>query len=204
MKDTPTSHLETLAEIRQLMERSSRFISLSGLSGVFAGCYALVGVYIAHYYYMGKELVMEETLQSPHFLFFFMDAAIVLLLAVGTGIFLTTRKAKKDGRSIFDATAQKLLINLCIPLFIGGVFCLALIYHRTFGYLAPAMLLFYGLSLVNASKYSRDDIRYLGFLEIALGLLSSFFIGYGFLFWSIGFGVLHIVYGTYMYVKYER
>lgn len=212
MKEANRSPIETLAEIRQLMERSSRFISLSGLSGVFAGVYALAGAYVAYHYLhlssdqsnLSKYLDESHSLRTDFVLFFIMDAAIVLVLAVGTGIFFTTRAARKDGNSIFDATAIKLLINLCIPLTIGGVFCLAFIYHGTYGFIAPAMLIFYGLSLVNASKYSREDIRYLGFMEILLGLISSFLIGYGFLFWSLGFGVLHIVYGTYMYLKYGK
>jgi len=211
MNDLHSSPHEALADIRNLMQRSSRFISLSGLSGVFAGIYALAGAYIAYHFLhldaqgstAGKYLNVNRSLQTDFIWFFILDASIVLFLAISTGIFFTTRKARKDGNSIFDATAIKLVMNLCIPLFVGGVFCLALINNRSYGYIAPAMLLFYGLALVNASKYSREDIRYLGFMEILLGLVSAFLIGYGFLFWCIGFGILHIVYGTYMYLKYE-
>ena len=45
---TKEEQLQNLAEIRSLMERSSRFISLSGLSGVGAGVCALVGSAAAH------------------------------------------------------------------------------------------------------------------------------------------------------------
>jgi hypothetical protein len=211
MKQDKTSPLETLTEIRQLMERSSRFISLSGLSGVFAGLYALVGAYAAYRYlgleglgyYSGQRVV--SSFRSAETLGFLMaDAAIVLVLAIGTGIFLTTRKAKQDGNSIFDATAKKLIINLAIPLIAGGIFCIALNFHGAFIFVAPAMLIFYGLALVHASKYTRNDIRTLGFAEVLLGLIASFVVGYGLLFWVLGFGVLHIVYGTYMYFKYEK
>lgn len=211
MKQTKSTPLETLTEIRQLMERSSRFISLSGLSGVFAGLYALAGAYAAYDYldlsgigyYSGRHLT--DSMSHPSTLRFLLaDAIIVLTLAIGTGIFLTTRKAKKDGNSIFDATAKKLVINLSIPLFVGGIFCIALNYHSAFIFVAPATLLFYGLALVHASKYTRNDIRTLGLAEILLGLISSFVVGYGLLFWVLGFGVLHIVYGTYMYFKYEK
>src|ERR1700744_2877545 len=45
--DTPATSLEALKDIRQIMERSGRFISLSGWSGVAAGCWALAGAAIA-------------------------------------------------------------------------------------------------------------------------------------------------------------
>lgn len=212
MKQNKQSPLQTLTEIRQLMERSSRFISLSGLSGVFAGLYALAGAYAAYDYlgltgagyFSGRQLVDRPLHDSGTITFLALDAALILTLAIGTGIFLTTRKARKDGNSIFDATAKKLLINLFIPVVAGGIFCLALYFHGTFIFVAPAMLVFYGLGLVHASKYTRNDIRTLGIAEIILGLISSFIVGYGLLFWALGFGVLHIIYGSYMYFKYER
>ena len=207
-----SSPLETLSEIRQIMERSSRFISLSGMSGVFAGLYALAGAYVAYDYlnlvdlgyFSGQRIVEESQRQNGTMIFLMADALVVLVLAVGTGIILTTRKARRDGNSILDNAAKKLLVNLAIPLVAGGVFCIALQYHGAVIYVAPVMLIFYGLALINASKYTRSDIRGLGFIEIALGLLSSFFVGYGLLFWAFGFGVMHILYGTYMYYKYER
>ena len=203
MSEKYTSPEETLTEIRYLMERSSRFISLSGLSGVLAGVYALVGALAAYYYlYLDPRAQTSEGANTVSFVF--ADAAIVLVLAVGTGIFLTTRKAKKDGSSLFDAAAKRLIINLCIPLIAGGVFCLGLVSHGDWLFVAPAMLMFYGLSLINASKYTRDDVRSLGLAELVLGMVSLLALDYGLLFWALGFGVLHIAYGTYMYLKYEK
>lgn len=204
--------LETLSEIRSLMERSSRFISLSGLSGVFAGIYAIVGATVA-YYKLNIDLnnTIDRTyifdnqgLKTDFLTFAIVDAGLVLGLALITGIYLTTRSAKKNNQNIWDKSAQRLLINILIPLAVGGVFCLALMYHELYALLAPAMLIFYGLALINASKYTLGDVRYLGVCEVILGLVSSFFIGYGLLFWTLGFGVMHIVYGIVMYFKYEK
>ena len=204
MVEKYTSPEETLTEIKHLMERSSRFISLSGLSGVMAGVYAIAGALAAYYFVYGGDNAGRGEYQENNITFLLADAALVLILAVATGIFLTTRKAHKDGNSLLDAAAKKLIINLCIPLFTGGVFCLALIYHSNWFYVVPSMLVFYGLALVHASKYTRDDVRSLGVSEIALGLISLFVVGYGLVFWTLGFGVLHIIYGTYMYYKYEK
>jgi len=204
MDEKYTSPEETLSEIKHLMERSSRFISLSGFSGILAGIYALLGALAAYYFLNSTGISPGYGPSNDLLIFLFADAFIVLILAVGTGILLTTRKAKADGNSLLDAAAKKLIVNLCIPLITGGLFCLALIYHGNTFYVAPAMLVFYGLSLVNASKYTREDVRSLGLAEVVLGLISLFIVGHGLLFWALGFGVLHILYGAYMYFKYEK
>ena len=104
---------------------------------------------------------------------------------------------------MWDATSRRLLTSFAIPLIAGGIFCLAMLFHGMFVFIAPATLIFYGLALVNASKYTFTDVQYLGYLEILLGLISLFFLGWGLLFWTIGFGVLHIVYGLVMHRKYK-
>ncbi|HMC96443.1 MAG TPA: hypothetical protein VKG92_02220, partial [Flavobacteriales bacterium] len=103
-----------------------------------------------------------------------------------------------------DAAAQRLLVNMFIPLGGGGMFCLALLYYGLPGLVPPATLVFYGLALLNASKYTLDEVRWLGISELILGLIASFWVGAGLLFWALGFGVLHIFYGALMYLRYER
>lgn len=195
-----TDYLKDLSEIRSIMERSSCFISLSGMSGVMAGVYALAGAYGAH-------LIVQDYRATPHdqvVQYLMIDAVLVLLLAVGTGFFLTTRRARAQGATVWDASAQRLLINLLIPLVVGGIFTLILVFRGYTDILAPSMLIFYGLALVNASKYTLSDIRYLGFAEIILGLVAAAVSSYSLLFWAVGFGVLHIIYGTLMYFTHER
>ena len=210
--NNPQEQLETLREIRELMAKSSRFLSLSGLSGVFAGLYAMVGAFAAWYFlglgtsgnYYDRVYERGETYNFDVLSFFLVDAMLVLGLSLLTGYLLTRRKARKAGHSMFGATAFRLLINLFLPLAVGGIFCLLLLHHRMVGLVAPSTLIFYGLALLNASKYTLNDIRYLGVAEILLGLIGCYFIGHGLLIWAIGFGVLHIVYGAYMYFKYDR
>lgn len=209
-------HVENLKEIRSIMERSSQFLSLSGLSGVFAGIVALLGalaLYLYQYdfffgrYYSGGVFLQEDLLKGEalrsFYLFTLLTGAIVLIVALGFVVYFTNRNARRKGLPRWNATARRMLINLFIPLAAGGLFCLALLYHGLFYLVAPATLIFYGLALVNASKYTLRDIRYLGLLEIALGLVASIWVGYGLIVWAIGFGLLHIGYGLTMYFKYE-
>jgi uncharacterized membrane protein YgdD (TMEM256/DUF423 family) len=215
---TTSAHdqLKDLKEIRSLMERSSRFIGLSGLSGVAAGVCALVGATVA-YMYLGVQ-PFEYNHQYTYYIeavtstkwgldyraFFVGDALLTAAAAVALGIYFTTRRARKKGQSIWDSSAQRLLFNLGLPLFAGGLFCLALLVHGQLAFVAPATLVFYGLALVNGSKYTLNDVLYLGITEIALGLIAMFMLRFGMEFWVIGFGFLHIFYGLMMYFKYER
>lgn len=217
-------HLSALTEIRDLMNRSARFLSLSGLSGVVAGILALIGAAVAWFWlsevfysfplliegyssqsrYLVPEVNIYSRTTADFIAFFALDAGAVLALSLLSGWFFSRRKAKKQGIEFWGPTAWRVLINLLIPLGAGGLFCLVLLYHGVIGLIAPATLIFYGLALLNASKYTLNDIRYLGVSQIALGLIACFFVGYGLLFWAIGFGVLHIVYGASMWWKYER
>lgn len=205
--------LNHLSEIRSLMERSSRCLSLSGLSGVSAGIIAIIcGLYT--WWYLGDgsfahtvgvtEYFLSLNIFSEKFITVTIIALVTLILAITFAFFFTYNNSKKKGLKIWDSSTKYFLINLFIPLATGGFFCLVLAYHGELYLLASTTLIFYGMALLNASRYTHREIRYLGVSEVFLGLISSLFIGYGILFWLFGFGVLHIVYGIVMYVKYER
>lgn len=199
--------LNALSDIRKIMDRSSRFISLSGLSGVFAGVVALIGAYLAQkeinkFLAEGFSYMLHNDIEIKLTLI----GLSVLVIALAGGLLFTYRQSRKKKLPIWDKTAKNLLVNLAIPLAVGGLFIFALrmVHPGTYGLVAPSCLIFYGLSLINAGKYTYTDIRFLGFCEVALGLISMFYIGYGLYFWAFGFGVLHIFYGALMYFKYER
>ncbi|OXB23157.1 hypothetical protein B0A80_12690 [Flavobacterium tructae] len=201
-------HQEDLAHIRSMMERSSRFISLSGLSGVFAGLSALIGgLYVYQLFkangleYFGGDYGQQYSANLVSELV--LTGLIILAVAFTFGLLFTVRKSKKYDLPIWTSATKNMLFNLTIPLLAGGIFCLALIYHEVYGLIAPATLIFYGLALINAEKYTYSDIKYLGFCELILGFISLFLIGYGLIFWIIGFGILHILYGLIMFKKYK-
>ncbi|MEH6679768.1 MAG: hypothetical protein V7724_04430 [Sediminicola sp.] len=199
-------YLADLKDIKDIMDRSSRFISLSGRSGIAAGIIALVGAYLAYTIVFANQDYMNyhsSVLTGGSLSQLLLIAVGTLVLAVGTGIYFTTQKTKKQKQKIWDHQTKRLLLNLLIPLATGGILCCMLLLKGYVGLVAPLTLIFYGLALVNASKYTLKEVRSLGLLEILLGLLSVQFIGYGLIFWAFGFGMLHIVYGTVMEFKYK-
>jgi uncharacterized membrane protein HdeD (DUF308 family) len=200
--------LDALNDIRKMMDRSARFISLSGLSGVFAGFAALIG---AHFANMKLTEFREAKVSSLHSdisleITLLKIGMIVLFSALAGGVLFTYRKSRSKGLPIWDKAAKNLLVNLALPLIAGGIFIISLLLVHSDSYelIAPSCLIFYGLALINASKYTYSDIRFLGCCEIILGLLALFNTVYSLHLWAAGFGVLHIIYGLVMYFKYER
>lgn len=196
---------EDLKEIRDIMNRASRFISLSGLSGVSTGITALIGVYLAHYFiFRDRDYLVYDSveLDSSHLMHIILIALGTLLVSISMAVFFTSRKTKKQNQAIWDIQTKRLLINLSIPLITGGLLCLMLLLKGFVGILPSLTLIFYGLSLINGSKYTLNEIRNLGIIQIILGLLAFQFIQFSLLFWALGFGVIQIVYGLIIQRKY--
>ncbi|MEZ4722447.1 MAG: hypothetical protein R2813_11300 [Flavobacteriales bacterium] len=207
--------LDALKDIRDLMERSTRFISLSGLAGVFSGLFALAGAAAAWWktnqgpwvfrsedtdFGTGEIIRVDWSVVN----FLIIDALLVFVLSVLTSYYLSRRKAVRKGQPLWGAYSRQMLINLSIPLAAGGIFCVIMFYHGLIAIIAPATLIFYGLALLNAGKHSFEEINYLGISEIIIGLLGLVFKGQGLIFWAAGFGLLHIIYGILMYLRHDR
>lgn len=201
-------YLDDIAEIKNMMSKSSRFMSLSGLSGILAGIYALAGAYVAHRKIVdigyGEENVSRHLIAISDTNYLLFIALAVASLALLTGIILTYAKAKKSGEKMWDVSSRRLLFNFAFPLVVGGLFCLVMIQYEYIKLIAPATLIFYGLACLNASKYTVGDVKFLGITVIIIGLVSTQFIGYGLYFWALGFGICHIIYGSLMYFKNDR
>ena len=212
MKNSSTHPNEDLQAIRDIMERSTRFLSLSGLSGILAGIIALMGAAIAWLFILDSGHVhYDEFVRIPGGgtfsgirLYLALDALLVLGLAVAGAVFFSQRKSRKAGQRLWTNSTRRLVLHLMIPLVAGGIFVLILVLHNSWGLVASAMLIFYGLALVNAGKFTFGEIHYLGLTEIGLGILAGVFPDYGLLLWAIGFGLMHIVYGSVMYYRHER
>jgi hypothetical protein len=208
--NTPQQTLEDLQHIKKMMERSSRFISLSGLSGIAAGVCALVGAWFASQKIncwvkgdcqlsrvidMGGRQLLNEL---------FWIATLTFVTAFSLAFLFTFLRSKKTGTALWGTTTLRLLWNTAVPLMASGIFLLRMLQLGQFDLVAPGCLIFYGLALINGSKYTLGEVKYLGYGMLLLGIINSWFVGYGLHFWAMGFGILHIVYGVVMWNKYER
>jgi hypothetical protein len=217
--------LSALTEMRDLMNKSSRFISMSGLSGVAAGVVGLIGVSLVYWllgdFFLHLPFFVRDILsgtdvgesytldaQSVPVFELIRNILVIALLTLGGALtgawYFTRRKAKKLGLPMWDDTAKRLIINLLIPLVTGGGFALVLLAHGIIGLVPAITLAFYGTALINASKYTLNDIRYLGVIQIMLSFIAAIFYEYSLVIWSVGFGLMHIIYGIVLYIKYEQ
>lgn len=201
-------YIRHLADIRSMMERSSKFLSLSGWAGIMAGIYALAGTLIAWkvFEFQPVEIAQGNDQDNfpaslPNVIFLGM---IILILSVSTAIFLSSKKAQKKGENVWNPIARRLLANMAVPLVAGGLLVLILISKGLVAFIAPFTLLFYGLALYNAGKFTYGEVKTVGLIEISLGLVSLWWIDYALLFWALGFGLVHIIYGIYLHYRYER
>lgn len=219
MNTSNQEHQQDLQHIKTMMERSSRFISLSGLSGIAAGLCALIGAYFANDIISNSSSKSLQKLDNDLYevsnsgsidLAQFMGnkllhiATITFNAALSLSFLFTYLRSKKTNTALWGSTSKRLTFNVMIPMFAGGIYLFKLIENGVFGLIAPGCLIFYGLALVNASKYTLGEVKYLGYLQIILGIVNLWFVGKGLYFWAAGFGLLHIVYGIFMWNKYER
>lgn len=203
---------EDLLAIRNMMERSSKFLSLSGLSGIFAGFCALAGAAVAYFLILDSGQVqydqylrgLGDVSTSAVRMLLAIDALVVLIIASLGAFYFSMRKSRKANQPFWTNSSKRLLGHLFIPLVTGGLFAVLLVARNNMELVASVTLIFYGLSLVNAGKFTFGEIHYLGLTQIVLGILAGIFVNHGLLFWAVGFGLMHIVYGVVMYFRYDR
>lgn len=205
------NYLKDLSEIKNIMNRSTRFMSLSGLTGILAGIYALIGAFFAHTILIKyvntthRDTYNAEMRFMSHLVEVQLQligiALVVAIASIITAYILTKKTSAKEGTTMWNSASKQLLFHFSIPLITGGVFSLITLHLGFYGFVAPITLVFYGLAIVSASNFTFSNVKYLGIAEVILGLIALNMIGYGLYFWAVGFGVFHIIYGTIMYVK---
>jgi hypothetical protein len=197
---------QQIKAIHEMMERSTRFLHISGMAGILAGFIAIVASWIAinsfafepdSYTYNYSE--MGGNLWNIVYL-----GLSTLVVSFGLGLVLARRNAYKKGSPGWNPTARRMLIYFATPLLTGGLVILLFWLKGFVALAAPLSLIFYGLALLHASHFTLTDIRYLGLIELLLGLVALYWIQHSLLIWALGFGMVHIGYGFYIYLRYER
>ena len=199
--------LQELLHIKKMMERSTKFSSVSGMSSVAAGICALLGIWLvvrsiaewkaSHIQDPGAPI---EDLATR----LLVIAVTTFAAALISSFIFVYLRCKKLDIPVLGMSARRVIINMAIPLVMGSLFIFRLATSGDYKLIPPACLIFYGLALINASKYTLDEIRYLGFAELLIGILNLWILGYGLIFWGIGFGLMHIIWGVIIWWKYEK
>lgn len=192
--------INALSEIRDMMAKSSKVLSLSGLSSIVVGIYAVISAIILNY------LLTETNFSQPTKNKIIIIGGIILIInsIITVALFAKFKAKKKNLPYKFDLTTKKMLWHFFLPLIVGGILCLMFVMKGTYGYSSTIMLIFYGLSLINLSGYTYSNTKYLGYAELILGFADFAIESHSLLMWTLGFGVGHIVYGILFYIFCEK
>lgn len=199
--------IEDLKAIRSLMEKSTKFQLLNGLSIVFAGVFALIGALVAYLHISSGSLnsydQINDLLSKDDLSFLLLIAFVTLFLSIGVIIFFSWRKAKRSNLKLVGGPTLRAAYSLAIPLIAGGIFSFIFLMRANLEITIASTLIFYGLGLISASKYTFPEIHYLGILQVVLGLICTYQMNHSLLVWALGFGLCHVIFGIIMYVKYD-
>lgn len=195
------NYLKDISEIKNLMNKSSQFISLSGLSGAFAGIYAIIG---AAYFYITTRSIKISDFETKD-----IDKATIIfilfvILSTLTTIIFTSIRAKSLDEKSWDVKTKNLVQAFFTPILIGLVFVLILYFNNEYNYLLALLLVFYGIGLLNAGFTTNNLVKPLGYIQVTFGLICAIKYDYTFWFFAIGFGIVHLVYGSIVYFKIDK
>lgn len=198
--------INTLNEIKDLMKKSSRFQTISGLSIIIIGIYASI-VSLGAWLLLGDHepyswlpsWSLDLSINTPTRTWVAILCALALVVvSFGTVCIMSYAKTKRQNHQFsFDQTVRRPLLHFFVPAVTGGLLCLAMLLQGHYGLTSSFMLVFYGLALINCSHYTTSSIALLGYGELLLGIIDCFLISHGILFWFLGFGLWHIVFGIF-------
>ena len=199
------------------LEQSSRFISLSGFSGIFVGLCGLLGAYITHNLVSTESHTDKEMLEiiggfdyynmtvhqfvGENLIFL---ALFTILFALLFAFYFTTLRSRRNRVPIWDEKIKRQISVLCLPNIVGAIFIMRLVLTANYGYIVPSALIFYAISLINIRRFTTGEVALLGYLLLLLGVVNLWMQGWGILFFGFGFGVLHVIYGIVTFFLYER
>lgn len=205
---------ETLSDIRNMMERSQKVLFLDGTAGIVAAVWALLGAVAVSLVLYGTVSPLWgawiNPIRNSDWSTFFIVA--IICAAVFCAAFLTVwlmskRRAERDGMEFkLDAGTRRLLGNFFTAMVVGGLVCLTPLFNGLWNMVPGYMLLFYGLALVLISPiaFKISITKYFGYTEIMLGIAALALAPLGIMFWTIGFCILHLVWGIWFKIWFDR
>ena len=176
---------ENLHFIRQAMERTTTFTSIPGAGGVGMGIVAL-----------GASVVAVRQPSPDRWLAAWLAAAGIAAIV---GLIAMVRKARRGGAPLTGATGRRFAIGMAAPFVAGAAITYALWLQRSFTVMAPAWLLLYGAGVLTGGIFSVPVVRAIGVCFMALGIAAIATPPEWANAWlAIGFGGLHVAFGTYI------
>jgi hypothetical protein len=181
--------IDNLRYIRETMERASAFTAVPGWGQVAIGVTAIVAT-----------LVAARQATPRAWLGVWVAESIISLLIAG---WLMDRKARKLGVPLFSGPGRKMAFSLSPPMLVGALLTVALFRAGLFGVIPAMWLLLYGTGVVTGGMFSVGVVPVMGLCFMLLGAV-GLFVPASMENWlmALGFGGLHIVFGSIIARKY--
>lgn len=198
---------KTLEEIKEMMSQSSKFISLSGLSGIVIGLLTILSVYIFSTQYQINPLDGEaqalSSLTENELLRLYNASVVLLIFSLIITFLMSKHKAKKEGKDIWGPASRQLISSMALPFSFGFLFC-SILFFKAPDMVLPLSLLVYGFSLFSGSRNTLNSIKTFGIIQMSLSVICLLFSGYSILIWTLGFGLSHAIYGAFMHINQSK
>lgn len=186
---------ENLRVIRELMERSTRHSTFSGLSGVLAGLVSIAGCLIQAFYVRR----LGGATQSTGFL---LNWAVVVALVLSLDFILTKRRAPLVGKRILSHLGRQMVMASLPGLGTGALLTLFFVHRGMMDEIYPFWMLCYGSAISAVSLFSQKEVARLGLafllagaLTLAAELLGAPPSPLGLVMMAFSSGGFHIAYG---------
>ena len=181
------------------MEQGKSYFSLKSLSGILIGIYGLATVYLIDKLTSGEGSGIEMVSQLP---ILFLQIGITAIAVVFIIISLFTlwirakRRAKSEGKKLWNTSNKKIRLQTLITLLVLIVVIIVIANQGYYSLVTPISLFFYGLFLLNLSRFSSKGLVFLSIGEVLLGVAAYMIYDKEIFFLALGFGLLPIIYGA--------
>jgi hypothetical protein len=180
--------MDNLQYIRRTLERAGEFTAVPGKGGVLMG---VVGV-------AASRLAVHQG-SAGGWLAVWVYAAIV---AMAIGITGAALKSRRFQTPMFSGPGRKFVAGFAPSLLAGAV--LTLVFYRAgiSGFLPGVWLLLYGAAVLAGGYASVRVVPIMGVCFMLVGTVALFLPGWNDVLLPVGFGGLHLIFGTVIAVKY--
>jgi hypothetical protein len=182
----PTLHhraMDNLRYIRETMERASSFTAVPGWGGVLVGLTAMAAALIAARVRDEHRWMLVWACELP--------------LALFVGGLTMKRKASAAQLKLLSGPGRKFTLSLAPPLLAGALLSVALARVEAYDILPGLWMLLYGAGVMTGGAFSVKVVPVMGLCFMALGSVALFApISWGNSLMAMGFGGLHVIFGT--------
>lgn len=185
---SPFEAEENLRVIRELMERSTKYSTFSGPSGILAGAASIVGCVVTHS--LATRPPGSDSFRIP----FLITWSMVILFAIGADFLLMKRRAARVGKRIVSRLGKQMVFAAGPGLGTGVLLTLYLLQHNMLTNVYPFWMLSYGIAVCAVGQFSQREVKALGVAFLLAGTLTLLMPGWGLPLMALSFGGFHIIY----------